>query len=104
MGAALAALPFFASLADLQPPWPPAIGFVSSALVLLSSLLAWEWTRRSRIRNRRLLTLASVALTVIGLFGYFDPLLALHRASTRQQHPRHSGVRVHRRGPSGLCC
>lgn len=70
VGALLAALPFFASLADLQPPWPPAIGFVSAALVLLSSLLAWEWTRRARIRNRRALTLVSVALTVIGLFGY----------------------------------
>lgn len=70
VGAALAALPFFAALADLQPPWPPAIGFVSAALVLLSSLLAWEWARRARIRNRRLLTLASVAMTIIGLFGY----------------------------------
>ena len=70
VGALLAALPFFASLAELQPPWPPAIGFVSAALVLLSSLLAWEYARRTRIRSRRLLTLASVALTVTGLFGY----------------------------------
>lgn len=69
-GAAFASLPLLASLARLEPPWPPGIGFVSSALILLSALLAWEWTRRARIGNRRALILASAALTSIGLFSY----------------------------------
>lgn len=69
-GAAFAAVPLLASLARLEPPWPPGIGFVSSALVLLSSLLAWEWTRRAKIRNRRALILAATVLTGLGLVGY----------------------------------
>lgn len=70
IGAAFAAIPLFAALARLEPPWPPAIGMVSSALVLLSALIAWEWTRRARLRNRRLLIVLSALLTLGGLFGY----------------------------------
>jgi len=70
IGAAFASLPLFASFASLQPPWPPAIGPVSAALVLLSSLIVWEWTRRSRIRNRRRLILGAVIVTLLGLGLY----------------------------------
>lgn len=70
IGAAFAAIPLFASLASLQPPWPPAIGFVSAALVLLGALIIWEWTRNSRIRRRRRAILAATAMTLLGLFAY----------------------------------
>ena len=70
IGASFATLPFFVSLAELQPPWPPAIGGVSVALVLMASLVVWEWTRRSRIQHRRRWILAGIGLTLIGLFCY----------------------------------
>ena len=70
VGAAFASIPLFASLAALQPPWPPAIGIVSAGLVLLASLIAWEWTRRSRVRHRRRLVLLAATLTIGGLLGY----------------------------------
>jgi hypothetical protein len=70
IGAAFATLPLFASLAELQPPWPPAIGPVSSVLVLMASLVVWEWTRRSKIRHRRRWILSGVALALIGLIAY----------------------------------
>ena len=71
IGAGFAALPLFASMASLQPPWPPAIGAVSSALVLLGALIVWEWTRRSRIRHRRRWILAAALITVAALIVYF---------------------------------
>lgn len=70
IGAAFASIPLIAAFAELQPPWPPAIGHVSAALILLSSLLAWEWTRRSRLKHRRTWIVLAVAATLIGLFGY----------------------------------
>lgn len=70
IGAAFAAIPLFASLAALQPPWPPAIGQVSAALVLLASLAAWEWTRKARRVHRRRWVVVATVLTLCGLFGY----------------------------------
>ena len=70
IGAAFATLPLFVSLAELQPPWPPAIGHVSAALVLMASLVVWEWTRRSKIRHRRRWILSGIALTLVGLLSY----------------------------------
>ena len=70
LGAAFAAIPLFASLADLQPPWPPAIGYVSAALVLIGALLAWEWTRSARVKYRRRWIIISLLLTLVGLFCY----------------------------------
>jgi hypothetical protein len=69
-GAAFAALPLFASLADLQPPWPPAIGYVSAAFVLIGSLAAWEWTRAAKVRNRRLWIIIATGVTLLGLVSY----------------------------------
>ena len=70
LGAAFATLPLFVSLAELQPPWPPAIGHVSAALVLMASLVVWEWTRRSKIKHRRRWILSGIALTLVGLLAY----------------------------------
>src|SRR5690349_16434584 len=70
VGAGFASIPLFASFADLQPPWPPAIGYVSAALVLVAALLAWEWTRKSRLVLRRRWIVTAVLLTLGGLFGY----------------------------------
>ena len=70
VGAAFASLPLFASLAALEPPWPPAIGYVSAALILLASLIAWEWTRKSRQVHRRRWIMSGLALTLVGLLSY----------------------------------
>jgi hypothetical protein len=70
IGAAFATIPLFASLASLEPPWPPAVGYVSAALVLLASLIVWELARRAKVRRRRLLMLLATVLTVLGLFAY----------------------------------
>ncbi len=70
IGAAFAAIPLMVAFAELQPPWPPAIGYVSSALVLLSSLAAWEWTRKSSQRARRAWFISAFFLTLIGLGSY----------------------------------
>lgn len=66
----LAALPLFAALVDLQPPWPPAIAYVSSALVLLAALAAWEWNKTGVARRRRMWLLVAAGLTITGLFTY----------------------------------
>ncbi len=70
IGAAFAAVPLFASLASLQPPWPPAIGFVSAALVMLSALIAWEWTRNTKLKNRRKAIIISSVGVLISLTIY----------------------------------
>ena len=67
---AFALIPLVASFADLQPPWPPAIGYVSAGLVILASLIVWEWVRKSRTTKRRIWIIVATVLTVIGLFGY----------------------------------
>jgi hypothetical protein len=67
---ALAALPLFAALVDLQPPWPPAIAYVSAALVLLAALAAWEWNKSGLVRRRRLWLVVAAVLTIVGLFAY----------------------------------
>jgi CDP-diglyceride synthetase len=70
IGAAFASIPLFASFAALQPPWPPAIGQVSAALVLLASLAAWEWTRNARRVDRRRWIIVGIVLTLVGLLLY----------------------------------
>lgn len=70
LGAAFAAIPFFASLSRLEPPWPPAIGYVSSALVLVGALVAWEWTRSAKVGHRRRWIVIAVAMTFAGLVSY----------------------------------
>lgn len=70
IGAAFATLPLFASLAAVEPPWPPHIGAVSVAFILIASLMAWEWTRRAKVTHRRRWVISAFVLTVAGLLGY----------------------------------
>jgi len=70
ISASFAAIPLLASFASLQPPWPPAIGAVSAALVFAAALLSWEWTRRSRVANRRRWIVAGLVTTIAGLAVY----------------------------------
>lgn len=70
IGGAMAALPLFLALADLAPPWPPAIGGVSAALVLVTSLVVWEFTASARVKNRRRWILLSLLLVLLGLGAY----------------------------------
>lgn len=70
IGAGFASIPLFLSLASLQPPWPPAIGYVSASLVMVSALLAWEWTRAAKRSYRRSWIVAGVIILVVSLFLY----------------------------------
>lgn len=69
-GGSAATIPLFASFLSLQPPWPPAIGPVSTAAVLVAALVAWEWTREASVPGRRRLILTSAAATAVGLLLY----------------------------------
>ncbi|MEH3108348.1 MAG: hypothetical protein PGN09_14060 [Sphingomonas fennica] len=70
IGGGFASLPLLLSLAALQPPWPPAIGYVSAAVVPVASLLVWEWVRDARRTVRRRWMLAALMLTLGGLAAY----------------------------------
>lgn len=70
IGAVFASLPLLAALAKLEPPSPPAIAYVSSALVLLASLLAWEFGRGAKRSARRRIILIGVIGCVVGVFAY----------------------------------
>src|SRR5688500_10025492 len=52
-GSAFAAIPLFASMENLQPPWPSSIAYVSSAVILVATLLAWEFGPGLSRRQRR---------------------------------------------------
>lgn len=70
IGGGAAALPMLAAFADLQPPWPPAIAYVSAAMILMAALFAIEWGRNSKQAFRRRLIIGSALTTIIGLFAY----------------------------------
>ncbi|KQN18060.1 hypothetical protein ASE89_06970 [Sphingomonas sp. Leaf30] len=70
VGAGFATIPLLLSLASLQPPWPPAIGYVSAGLVMISALLAWEWTRAARRSDRRRWIITGLLLSLVGLAVY----------------------------------
>lgn len=70
IGAGFASIPMIVAFAGLEPPWPPAIGPVSSALILLSALAAWEWTRSGTVKKRRSWFLVSVLAVLVGLILY----------------------------------
>lgn len=65
-----AAIPLFASLQNLQPPWPGGIAYVSSAIIFLATILVWELGRGMRRARRRSLLLLAAGLTMMGLFVY----------------------------------
>ena len=66
----ISAIPLFASMAQLQPPWPPAVASLSSIVLLVSAVVAWEWTRRSKLGLRRGWMITSLVVMVLSLFGY----------------------------------
>jgi hypothetical protein len=65
-----AAIPVFASLQNLQPPWPTGIAHVSAAIIFLATILVWELGRGMGRKSRRRLLLLAAGLTMIGLFAY----------------------------------
>lgn len=69
-GSAFAAIPLFASMENLEPPWPTAIAYVSAAVILVAALVAREYGPGLKPGHRRLMLLVSVALTLAGLFAY----------------------------------
>ncbi len=69
-GAAFASIPLFASMQNLQPPWPSAVSYISAALILVGALLARDFGEDMSRKARKRLLLVASALTVAGLFAY----------------------------------
>lgn len=69
-GAVFASIPLFASMENLQPPWPEPVAYISAALILVGMLIAREFGEEMSRRRRRILLLSAALLTVVGLFGY----------------------------------
>jgi hypothetical protein len=69
-GATVATIPLFASMENLQPPWPTAVAYVSAALIVVGALLAREFGAGASSRSLRRLLLLASTLTVAGLFAY----------------------------------
>jgi hypothetical protein len=70
VGAAFATLPLLAAFSKLEPPNPPAIAYVSSALILLAALIAWEWGQGASRTLRRRRVMVSAVLCVAALLAY----------------------------------
>ena len=69
-GACFAAIPIFASMRNLQPPWPEAVAYISAAIILVGALIARELGGQMRQKTRIRLLLLAFALTLVGLFAY----------------------------------
>lgn len=74
--AAVATIPLIAAFARLQPPWPPAIEYVSAVFIMMAALVMWEWGRAAKRTKRRGLIIAGMALTILGIGSYL-PLYSL---------------------------
>jgi len=75
--AGVATIPLIVAFAGLQPPWPPAVEYVSAVFILMAALVMWEWGRDAKRSVRRKLIIAGMALTVIGIGAYL-PLYSLY--------------------------
>ncbi len=73
LAAALATIPLIAAFAKLQPPWPPAIEYVSAVFIVACALIMWEWVRRARRSLRRIFIIAGLVL-ILGGIGTYLPL------------------------------
>ena len=69
-GAIFASIPLFASMENLQPPWPTAVAYISAAVILVGALLVREFGEGATRRTRRRLLLLASGFTVLGLFAY----------------------------------
>lgn len=69
-GVVFASIPIFASMRNLQPPWPEAVAYISAAIILVGALIARELGGQTRKTVRIRLLLLAFALTVLGLFAY----------------------------------
>jgi hypothetical protein len=67
---AFAALPISMALIGIAPPWPPAIAWVSAAIVLVAMLVGRALDVGLTPRRRRMLMLAATGAAVAGLFLY----------------------------------
>jgi hypothetical protein len=77
--AAVATIPLLVAFARLQPPWPPAVEYVSAVFILMAALAMWEWGRAAKRGVRRKLIIAGMALTTVGI-GTYLPLYSLYVA------------------------
>ena len=75
--AAVATIPLLVAFARLQPPWPPAVEYVSAVFILMAALAMWEWGRAARTGVRRRLMIAGMVLTIVGITAYL-PLYSLY--------------------------
>jgi hypothetical protein len=79
LAAALATIPLIAAFAKLQPPWPPAIEYVSAVFIIACALVMWEWGRRARRSLRRSFIIAGLVL-ILGGIGTYLPLFSRYVA------------------------
>lgn len=75
--ATVATIPLIVAFAGLQPPWPPAVEYVSAVFILMAALVMWEWARAAKRGVRRRFILAGMAFTIIGI-GLYLPLYSLY--------------------------
>ena len=75
--ASVATIPLLVAFAGLQPPWPPAVEYVSAVFILMAALAMWEWGRAAKTGVRRRLIIAGMVLTVAGIGAYL-PLYSLY--------------------------
>ncbi|GAA3894753.1 hypothetical protein GCM10022276_12350 [Sphingomonas limnosediminicola] len=76
-GATIATIPLIVAFAGLQPPWPPAVEYVSAVFILMAALAMWEWGRAAKRASRRGLMILGMALCTIGIGAYL-PLYSLY--------------------------
>lgn len=69
-GAVFASIPIFASMRNIQPPWPESVAYISAAVILVGALIARELGSRAPRRKRVRLLLAASAVSIVGLFAY----------------------------------
>lgn len=69
-GATFASIPLLASTANLQPPWPTSVAYISAALILVGALIAWDFGEQMSRKTRQRLLLLAAALMTAGLFTY----------------------------------
>jgi hypothetical protein len=67
---ACASIPLLAALARIEPPWPPAIAWISAAITVIALLVGRALDLGVSVRRRRLLIVAAAGAAVAGLFLY----------------------------------